>query len=165
MKRIIILLLLLIGLEFSVLAQKTSNQEKIEAARIALITRKLNLTPEQARKFWPVYNEFRNKVSDMRKDYDVKRQGIDPAKLTDAQKKAFLDEAFEFKQRQLNLEKEYSQRLLDVISAEQIISLRQAERQFREMLLKRIEQNKTDRRRMDQLRDRKRDRVNRLRDN
>ena len=46
---------------FSVNAQNPSKQDakaKLEAARIALITERLGLTPEQAQEFWPVYNEY-----------------------------------------------------------------------------------------------------------
>ena len=30
---------------------------KLDAARIALITERLNLTPDQAQAFWPLYND------------------------------------------------------------------------------------------------------------
>ncbi|MFN7600376.1 MAG: hypothetical protein ACK5R0_03145, partial [Bacteroidota bacterium] len=33
-------------------------REKIQAARIALISEKVKLTPALAEKFWPIYREF-----------------------------------------------------------------------------------------------------------
>ncbi|MFM9074653.1 MAG: hypothetical protein ACKORJ_03680, partial [Bacteroidota bacterium] len=36
-------------------------RERIEAARAAVITERLGLTPDQAEKFWPIYHEFANR--------------------------------------------------------------------------------------------------------
>jgi hypothetical protein len=51
---IIVPLLFLFQLSFG---QDRDARQKIESARIALITERLGLTPEQAEKFWPIYNE------------------------------------------------------------------------------------------------------------
>ena len=55
---------------FAVHGQKASPEtlEKIETARIALISERLELTPEQAEKFWPIYREFGNKRKEISKD-------------------------------------------------------------------------------------------------
>jgi len=37
--------------------------ERLEAYKIAYITKRLNLTPEEAQKFWPIYNKY---TTDMR---------------------------------------------------------------------------------------------------
>src|SRR6478609_4899475 len=49
--------------------QNEHAKEKIKAARIGLITQRLGLTPEQAEKFWPIYNEFTQKRTDLRQQY------------------------------------------------------------------------------------------------
>ena len=51
------------GSAFGLKAQNTS----VESARVAFISQKIGLTPVQAEKFWPVYNEFNNQRSDIRK--------------------------------------------------------------------------------------------------
>jgi hypothetical protein len=35
-----------------------SKRENIESMKIAYLTKKLNLTPDEAQKFWPVFNQF-----------------------------------------------------------------------------------------------------------
>jgi Spy/CpxP family protein refolding chaperone len=42
-------------------------KENIEAMKIAFITNKLELSPEEAQKFWPVYNQYNEKLKDLRK--------------------------------------------------------------------------------------------------
>ena len=61
-------------------AQGPEARKKIEAAKIALITERLDLTPEQAEKFWPIYREFGTKRKEIRRDLDAARKNFDPNK-------------------------------------------------------------------------------------
>ena len=61
----------------SVLAQNRRVQrEEIEAQKRAYFTEKLNLTVEEAEKFWPLYNEFQDKRRALR----AKRRELRPNK-------------------------------------------------------------------------------------
>ncbi len=42
-------------------------QKKIEAIKIAFITKHLDLSPEEAQKFWPVFNKFSHEIKEARK--------------------------------------------------------------------------------------------------
>lgn len=120
------------------LGQSREAREKIEAAKIALITERLELTPDQAEKFWPVYREYSQKNRKIRSDFNKERRSFDPNSATEEENKKMLNMANKVKQQQLDLEKEYSDRMLQVISSRQLNNLRKAEGDFREMLLKRI---------------------------
>ena len=109
-------------------------RDKIEAARIAYITDQLQLTPGEAEKFWPVYREFAEKRRGIRQQMREARTA-DPAQ-TDQEA---VDQQFKMKQQELDLEKDYSGRLLKVISAQKLRSLPQAERKFRQMILDQIQ--------------------------
>jgi hypothetical protein len=37
---------------------RAQNGNRLEALKIAYITNKLNLSPEEAQKFWPIYNQY-----------------------------------------------------------------------------------------------------------
>ena len=109
-------------------------REKIEAARIADITDQLQLTPGEAEKFWPIYREFAERRREIRHRLrDAK--SVNPGQ-TDQEA---VDQHFKMKQQELDLEKDYSGRLLKVISAEKLRSLPQAERKFRQMILDQIQ--------------------------
>ena len=136
MKKLLIIGLLTVSL--SMMAQSPETMKKIEAAKIALITERLNLTPEQAEKFWPVYREYSTKNREVRKDFDQARRSFDPNSASEEENKKMLEMANRVKQRQLDLEQEYSQRILKVISSRQLNNLRKAESDFKEMLLRRI---------------------------
>ncbi len=120
------------------LAQSPEALKKIEAAKIALITERLNLSPEQAEKFWPVYREYSNRNKEIRKEFEQARRTFDPNSATEEENKRMLEMANAIKQQQLDLEQEYSQRILNVITSRQLNNLRKAESDFKEMLLRRI---------------------------
>jgi hypothetical protein len=91
-------------------------QEKIKNLRIAYISDKLGLTPDQAEKFWPLYREFVEKRNETRKElidaHKAARQGgIDPK-----QDEQLVNLGLKIKQMELDLEKDYSGRLMKVIS-------------------------------------------------
>lgn len=155
MKKLIILSLLAFSLQS--LGQTPETMKKIEAAKIALITERLNLSPAQAEKFWPVYREYGLKNREVRKDFDVARKTFDPNTASEEENKQMLEMANRVKQRQLDLEKEYGQRILKVISTRQMNNLRKAEVDFKEMLLRRI---KAQQLRNQQQRNRNGDRLN-----
>jgi hypothetical protein len=122
--------------------QKGKVKQQIEAARIALITERLNLTPAEAEKFWPVYNEFTAERRALRMDFKEERNKINSEELSDDQRKVILEREINLKQQEIDLEKKYSQKVLDVISTKQMMSLRTAERDFKRMLLDRVKRSR-----------------------
>ncbi|WP_373512754.1 hypothetical protein [Persicitalea sp.] len=111
--------------------------KKIQDAKVAIITNRLSLTPEQSKDFWPIYNEFSQKKREMNRSMRqlVKGKGID---ASDDQAMNSLKEVQDLKQKQVELEKEYQDRFLTVISPKQLTELYSAERDFNEMLLQRL---------------------------
>ena len=61
MKKTIILLLILLMLPFHRTVAQNPNLEKLNNYKIGFFTKKLNFTPGEAEKFWPVYNEYQDK--------------------------------------------------------------------------------------------------------
>lgn len=129
--------------------------EKIKAARIAYITEKLGLTPAEAEKFWPIYNEFDKKREELRQEARQNRKNPDPAKSDEENQKLAITQQHEFRQKELNLEKDYSGRLLNVVSAQKVMSLPKTERDFRTILLRRMQQQQALKEQRQQQRDRK----------
>jgi len=114
--------------------QDQNVRDKIEAARIAYITDQLQLTPAEAEKFWPIYREFAEKRREIR--HQLRNARNTNPNQTDEE---LVDQQFKAKQQELDLEKDYSGRLIKVISAQKLRSLPQAERKFRQMILEQIQ--------------------------
>ena len=128
-------------------------REKIEAARIALITERLELTPEQAEKFWPIYREYQQKMTELRSQFMEARGNVQRRDLTEEESQQLIDLGLKMKEQQLNMEKNYSERLAQVITNRQLLALRKAEDDFRRMLLERLEKRRDMQRRMQNRKD------------
>ena len=135
--------------------QGADAREKIEAARIALITERLGLTPEQAEKFWPVYNEYDQQRRELARQLQDARQQVDVNNMTEEQSRNLMDLGLNIRERQVQLERQYAQRLTNVISAQQLLSLKKAEDDFRRMILRRLEERKEQQLRREDMRNRR----------
>lgn len=117
--------------------QRQERLSQLESARIAYLTEKIALTPEQAQKFWPLYNEFTGK----RRDLNLRLRRLRPNQadgLTDQQLRDNLNQSFTLRQQEISLEKEYFDKLQRVISVRQVGNLFLAERQFTREVLRRV---------------------------
>jgi hypothetical protein len=152
MKKILLVVLFMYG--FTAFAQNNKQQDaraKLESARIGLISERLGLTPEQAQQFWPIYNEYAEQRRSIQQEFRDARKGLDLNKLTEEQSRALVKARMDGKQRQLNLETKYSDRLMDVINTRQLMALKKAEDDFRAMIIRRIEQRKQQQLQRDQM--------------
>lgn len=136
MKKLLIYILLSIAFSSTAWAQP-GNKEKIEAAKIGFISERLELTPKQAKAFWPMYNEYSAKKKEIRKAINqLKIENSDnetDAEILDDIKKINL-----YKQREVDIEKEYVDKFLTVITPKQLAALYKAEKQFTKILLDKL---------------------------
>jgi len=143
MKQITFLLLLalftLTGTATFAQADKHQEQrENIKAAKTAFLTDKMDLSPEQAQKFWPLYNEYENRRHQI---YTSSRtlKGASLDEMNEQDIKAVIDSKFDRDQKVLNLEKEYAAKFQRVITIRQLAQLYRSEHEFTKLLLKRLD--------------------------
>lgn len=120
-----------------------ANREKMEAQRVAYITQQLNLTPEEAKAFWPVYNEYDAKRQTLKKSFRESgyMHRVDMDKLSQKEAEQILDNQIIEAQKFLDLRKEYHGRFKAVLPAVKILKLYDAEREFQKMLMEKIHNN------------------------
>lgn len=114
-------------------------RQRLENARIAYITDKLALTPEQAQRFWPLFNEFTAKRRELRQQTRLGLRNQDFSTMSDKDIRAALDDQFKLRQGEINLEKEYVDKFAKVITLRQVAQLLQAERDFTKELIQRLD--------------------------
>ncbi len=151
-----VLLLPIVGFaqdEQKIIAPDPNARKKIEAARIALISERMGLTPKQAEKFWPVYHEFAGKQIELRQQLKEARRQIDANNPDPKKDQELVNLGLNLKQRGLDLEKDYSGRMLNVISAQQMLNLRNAEKEFNRMVLNQLQQRRVNQQRKENFRD------------
>lgn len=115
-----------------------NGRQKIESAKIAMITNRLNITPEQAPQFWAVYNEYNAKRQELNRrvrqlNNEPQRNNLNNNQLVDG-----LREVNATKQKLADLDDEYLNRFLKVISPAQVAELYKTEQMFNKMLLNKL---------------------------
>ena len=113
-------------------------KEKIRAAKVGLITNRLNLSEEQAKIFWVVYDEFDKKRSEIRKN--IRQMTAESRNITTSDDKILSDlkEVLSLKQSEVDLEKEYLSKFLKTINVRQLSELFKTEQLFNQMLVKKL---------------------------
>ena len=138
---------LLIALIFSVFALTTfaqqGNDQKIKAWRVATITDKLNLTPDESAAFWPVYNERESKIQTLRKSLNAEKRGI--ANKSDEEIEAFILKQLQTQKEIVDINIEYFHKMKDIIPMRKIAKLQVAEKEFQKMLLERMQEIRKER--------------------
>ncbi|ODS81919.1 MAG: hypothetical protein ABS46_10310 [Cytophagaceae bacterium SCN 52-12] len=117
-------------------------RQQIHDAKVSMISNRLKLTAEQSEKFWPIYNEFSEKRRSLRR---AQRKVINERRdggITDKAALENLKEVQELKQKEVDLEKQYQDRFLSVISPSQLAELQSAEKSFNDMLLQRLDRKR-----------------------
>ncbi len=112
--------------------------EKLQSARIALFTERLSLTPEEAERFWPVYNQISEQRMALRREGLRLQRAAASDSLTDAQAQDRIEEYLNLKQRELALEQSSTKKLLTMLSPQQVLQLIRAERDFQRMMLRQL---------------------------
>lgn len=117
-------------------------KERVEALRIAYISERLQLTPDEAKMFWPVYNKLEAEVKELRKKYRIRDEEEDMETMSEEEAEKKLNELIAFKEAQLNLAKKYQTELKKVLPSKKVLLLYRAEEDFKRELLKRIRERR-----------------------
>lgn len=138
MKRLILFLFVLSAMTPSI-AQNGKGQ-RVESLKIAYISGELNLDPATAEKFWPIYNQYEDEL-----------QAIIRERKRNNQDGRSVEEQLDQEQKVLDLKRKYSALFSKVLSPDQLTRLYKAEKEFRQMLLRRSQRNEA---RMDRMNER-----------
>ena len=115
--------LLLLGLIcFFTLKAISQDGSRLEALKIAYLTKRLNLSPEEAQKFWPVYNQYMDEIRQARQN--SKRNNGTELDLEDTI---------------LHIRKKYNAEFSKALSPEKVNEFYRAEKEFGNFVQKEIE--------------------------
>lgn len=120
---------------------------EIKAQKSAFITARLELTPEEAQQFWPIYNEFDDKQDVIRKEMrELFRGPVEDAELNETEAAQVLDKGLQLRQREIDLERGYLEKFKKAIGARKTMLLRKAEHDFNREVLRKFRDRMDERR-------------------
>ena len=118
--------------------------ERINAQKIAFITDQLQLTSEEAEKFWPVYNQYNTQKEELNRDFmnGVSRFRKNLEAMTDKDASDLSDSYIRHAQKMVDLQKDFHLKLKEVLPPKKLLKLYTVEREFQRLLLKRLGEHK-----------------------
>jgi len=121
-------------------------KEQIKALKVAYITNELDLTPEEAAKFWPLYNAFEDKQQEIRKQkmkaFLDRKDDNSIDKLTEKEATTMLNQMESTEDELYQLKKKFIANLKGVLPAVKILKLKKAEEEFSKKLLQQYRDKK-----------------------
>ena len=140
MKKSILIVMIAAASWNGALAQVNPENREAHLAtfRAEVFSRVLRLTPEEAQGFWPAYNEYLDRRDQILQEYKPKKQ---EDQMSDAEVEEQIKHYFEKKQRDMDLEKDFYQKIRKVLPLRKVAKIPLAERSVRESLVKNTRKN------------------------
>lgn len=143
MKRVFSILLIFLFLAKGQTVFAQPGKDKVEALRIAYITEKVELTSHEAEKFWPVYNEYNDKIKairrNMRKSYRDRSEN-----MSEKEAEQLYLIFIQSKQAEADVHRQYNEKLKGIIGAKKMVKLHVAEEEFRRKVMEAVQGNKAE---------------------
>jgi len=149
MKHIWIVSLLLLAPLFMKAQDNGGRNQEIESYRVAFLTQKMDLSPAEAKVFWPIYTQFQKEQQALRKqrmqNFISMRKIDEIENLSDAQVQTLINNELNFKQQNLNVEKKYYTKLKTSLPIKVVGKYYRAQEAFKKELLNRYGRGRANR--------------------
>ena len=143
MKKIQLVLILAFLAMMTGKAQNTT-REKLDAYRVGFFTKKMNLTSEEAEKFWPAYNDYQKKKNELQRERImlVRDFNQNESALSDKELTEIGDNLIATFSRENEMAQEFHKKLRELLSPDKVIRYYQAENQWKAQLLNELQENR-----------------------
>jgi len=152
MNKLQVLCLALLIFIFNILTGNAQNRnfanrpqrQRIDAQKVAFITDQLQLTPDEAQKFWPVYNLYNNQKEEMNQEFmkGVMKFRNNEDAISDKDAADLADSYIRHAQKMVDIQKDCHLKLKEVLPPKKLLKLYNVEREFQRLLLQRLGERK-----------------------
>lgn len=137
--KLLVLVLFLVTLHGFAQSRFKEKKEQIKALKIAFITDELKLTPDEASRFWPLFNSFDEKQRELKqqkiRSYMKRFESGEVEKMSDKEAANFLNQMESTEDELYQLRKKFISNLKEVLPPIKIIKLKKVEEDFNRKLL------------------------------
>jgi hypothetical protein len=147
MKKGVLALVSLFFFSAAVLPGQNPNRERLESYKIAFFTQRLKLTPGEAEKFWPLYNDLQEKRAGIQAERQTlnRRSNQEAESLSDKELTAMGDKLIELEVLETELSVKFHQHLKAALPPMKVIRFYQAENQYKVLLLNQLQERRVER--------------------
>lgn len=138
------LILILAFLTMIIGQAQNTTREKLDAYRVGFFTKKMNLTSEEAEKFWPAYNNYQKKKNELQRERImlVRDFNQNESALSDKELTEIGDNLIATFSRENEMAQEFHKKLRELLSPDKVIRYYQAENQWKAQLLNELQENR-----------------------
>jgi hypothetical protein len=111
-------------------------QNRLESYRVAFFTERLQLTPDESKGFWPLYNEFEEEQRNLRNKYDLQDKKLEL--LADSEIESFIMKSLDVEEQIVKIRRNYIKRFMQVLPVRKVAMLQRIENDFRRALLEEL---------------------------
>jgi hypothetical protein len=118
-------------------------REEIEAMKVAFLTRRMELTPKESQKFWPVYNQYQGELDAHRREgRKIKTQARRVADPTIEELDDLSARRFAHERERIDIEEKYYEEFKKVLPPRKIAVYYVTEQAFKRELLRRLQERR-----------------------
>ena len=121
-------------------------KEQVKSQTIAFITQELNLSPDEAAKFWPIYNAYDEKQAEIRKQkvnaFMDRNDSEALDRLTEKEAQTALSQMENTEDELHKLRKKFLADIKNVLPSVKILKLKRAEEAFNRKLIERLRERR-----------------------
>jgi hypothetical protein len=141
MRKIVILFFITLMFPFIKSTAQNTNLEKLNNYKIGFFTKKLNLTSEEAEKFWPVYNDYQGQRNIIQIDKLKLNRNFNQneSSLSNSQLEEIGDKYVDCLVRESTLAVAFHKKMKEVLPPAKVILYYQAENQYKIQLLNELQ--------------------------
>ncbi|HQE35345.1 sensor of ECF-type sigma factor [Flavobacterium alvei] len=136
--KFLLISILFISIHSFAQSQMEEKREQIKTLKVGFITNELALTPDEAAKFWPIYNAYEDKqfeIKHQKMKAFKERMDSDLDKMNEKEASALLAQMQSNDDELYQIRKKFISNLKNILPATKIIKLKKAEDDFNRKLL------------------------------
>lgn len=115
------------------------NGDRIAAVRVAYLTERMRLTPEQAEKFWPLHEAMEQE----KKAIEKRMAGLFRQEdISNDDADEIIRQHFKMEEELLQLKQRYYDKFNQVITPRQVLMYQRASREFKRNLIRQLQQRR-----------------------
>lgn len=132
---------------------QAQNRERLDAYKIAFLTRRLDLNSAEAQKFWPLYNEYQKEKMDIQQKRArlIRQFNLESDNMSEKELDNASDSLIELQVAETELAVKFHKSVKNVLPPQKVFRFYQSENQYRLILLDQIREREP---RRDVIRDR-----------
>lgn len=147
-QRLLLILLAFISLSpLTLLAQSPppppEAREEIETMKIGFLTRRLSLTQDEAKVFWPVYDQYADELRELREGHRSRMRSVkDDGEVSKEEWEKLADAEIQYRQQELDIIKKFHLQFKKILPPRKVAGLYKAEEDFKRELIEKIREGR-----------------------